>query len=450
MESRIDMNRNLIKCPHCGKNIEVTEVLTHSIREEMKAELEGDLAMKEQDFVAKQAVLKSKEKELAAKQESIDEEINEKLKAERSKISEQKKAIETQQQQIDEQVAAKVKLEKQRLSDEALKKAREEISEQSLAMQAELEEQKKKNKDAQRRELELLKKQQELESKEETLELELHRKMNEERKKIFLEAKEKASEEQELKTREKDDLIKSMQVQMEHLQRKMELGSQEAQGEALEGNLKDKLSHMFQSDIFEDVKKGARGADICQRVRNNNLKECGLILWEAKNAQVFSKEWITKLKKDQREAGADIAVIATVTLPKEIGGFGIMDDVWVTDYKTSICLAMAIRHGLINVAREKMIVENQSTVKDIVYRYITSQEFTLQIKSVVTAFGRMRDDLESEKRAMQKYWKSREKQIETVLGSVSNIYGAIEGYVGQKHLPQTDPLMLESMTDNES
>ena len=137
---------------------------------------------------------------------------------------------------------------------------------------------------------------------------------------------------------------------------------------------------MFPFDVFEDVKKGARGADICQWVRNNFGKECGMILWEAKNAQQFSKEWITKLKKDQQEAGADIAVIATVTLPKEIGGFGIMDDVWVTDYKTAMCLAMALRHGLINVAREKMVVANQSTVKDIVYRYVTSQEFTLQIK----------------------------------------------------------------------
>jgi hypothetical protein len=61
----------------------------------------------------------------------------------------------------------------------------------------------------------------------------------------------------------------------------------------------------------------------------------------------------------------------------------------------------------------------------------------------------MKDDLEGEKRAMQKYWKSREKQIEMVLGSVSNIYGAIEGYVGQKQLPQIDPLILEAAPENE-
>ena len=443
------MESNLIKCPHCGKDIEVTEVLTHSIRESMRNDMQEELARKEQGFAAEQAAFKAREKELSAKEQSIEKQIDEKLKTERAKLAQDKKAVEIQQEQIDEQVAAKVKLEKQRLGDEALKKAREETAEQTAAMQAELEEQKKKNKDAQKRELELLKKQQELESKEESLELELHRKMNEERKKIFAEAKKKASEEQELKTREKDDLLKQMQAQVEILQRRLEVGSQEAQGEALEGSLKDKLSQMFPFDVFEDVKKGAQGADICQLVRNNFGKECGTILWEAKNAQQFSNEWIQKLKKDQQEAGADIAVIATVTLPKEIGGFGLVDDVWVTDYKTAMCLAMALRNGLINVAREKMVVANQSTVKDVVYRYVTSKEFTLQIKSVVAAFERMRDDLESEKRAMQKYWKSREKQIETVLGSVSNIYGAIEGYVGQKQLPQIDPLMLESIGEDE-
>lgn len=122
--------------------------------------------------------------------------------------------------------------------------------------------------------------------------------------------------------------------------------------------------------------------------------------------------------------------------------FGMVDDVWVTDYKNAVCLSMALRHGLINVMREKLVVANQNTVKDVVYRYVTSQEFTLQIKSMVAAFSRMQADLESEKRLMQKHWKSREKQIETVLGGVSGIYGAIEEYVGQNQLPQVDPLML--------
>lgn len=443
------MTTNLIKCPHCGKDIEVTEVLTHSIRETMKAELEGELAKKEAAFAAQQVALKAKEKELASKLQGIDEEVNEKLKAERAKISQEKKALELQQQNIEEQVTAKLKSERTRLAEEAQKKAKEESHQEMAAVAAQLETEKAKNRDAQKRELELLRKQEELKSREEALELETARRMAEERKKISEEAASRAAQEHMLKDREKDDQMTALKRTIDELQRKMELGSQEAAGEALEGSLKDKLMAEFAFDIFEDVKKGARGADIVQRVRNAAGKQCGVILWEAKNAQNFSKDWINKLKADQQEAGADIAVLATVTMPKDISGFGQIDDIWVTDYKTSLCLAMVLRHGLINVAREKMIVANQDSMKDIIYRYITGQEFTLHVKSVVAAFGKMKDDLETEKRFAMKNWKSREKQIETVLGSVSNIYGAIEGFVGQKALPQIDPLMLESY-ENES
>ena len=41
-------------------------------------------------------------------------------------------------------------------------------------------------------------------------------------------------------------------------------------------------------------------------------KECGKILWESKNTKEFQKGWVEKLKKDQQEAGADVAVIENV------------------------------------------------------------------------------------------------------------------------------------------
>lgn len=411
---------NLIKCPHCGKDIEVTEVLTHSIRKSIRNELEGEFAKNEQEFAKQQAALKQKERELAAQQESIDEQVAEKVKAGQKLIAETER-----------------------------KKILAEQSEQTRALEHELEEKRKQITEANKKELGLRKQQQKLEEEKAAMELTVQRQLDIERKKISEEAGKKAAEEQHLKMREKDDQLASMKKQIDDLKRKAEIGSQEAQGEALEGALKDILQQTFPFDRIEDVEKGKRGADVVQIVRNTTGKECGKILWETKNTQAFNKDWIEKLKKDQQEEQAELAVIATITLPKEIKGFGITDDVWITDYQTAICLATALRHGLINMAREKLVVTNQSTVKDIVYRYVTGQEFTLQVKSVVAAFGRMKVDLESEKRAMQKYWKSREKQIETVLGGVSNIYGAIEGYVGQKQLPQIDPLLLDTAPEYE-
>jgi len=162
------------------------------------------------------------------------------------------------------------------------------------------------------------------------LELEVERKLSEERKKISEEAGNKATEENMLKMREKDDQLAAMKKQIDELKRKSEVGSQEAQGEALEGALQEVLQLTFPYDQFEEIKKGARGADVLQKVFNNG-KECGLILWESKNTKDFQKGWIEKLKNDQQDKKADIAVIMTMTLPKKIDNFDRCEDIWITD-----------------------------------------------------------------------------------------------------------------------
>jgi hypothetical protein len=411
------MSDQTIKCPKCGTKIPLSEALTNQIEDSIRSQYDAEAAKRKQEF--------EKEKQALKKQ------------------------LEKQKQAVDEQVAEQVKVERKKITEQERAKIIAEQSEQTKALEQELGEKRKQVAEANQRELGFRKQQQKLEEEKAAIKLTVQRQLDEERKKIFEDAGQKAAEEQQFKIREKDDLIKSMQGQIETLKRRAEAGSQEAQGEAMEGALKDILQQTFPFDIIEDVEKGKRGADIVQIVRNTTGKACGKILWETKNTQAFNKDWIDKLKKDQQEEQAELSVIATITLPKEIKGFGIIEDVWITDYQTAMCLATALRHGLINVAREKLVVTNQSTVKDIVYRYVTGQEFTLQVKSIVAAFGRMKDDLEGEKRAMLKYWKSREKQIETVLGGVSSIYGAIEGYVGQKQLPQIDPLLLDAAPEDE-
>ncbi len=414
------MPDQVIKCPHCGKDIEVTEVLTHSIRESMKAELDGELAKNKQEFAKQQAALKQKERELAAQQESIDEQVAEKVKAGQKLIAETER-----------------------------KKILAEQAEQTKALQEELDEKNKKLSGMQKQEIELRKKQRELEQKQQELELENQRTLDAERKKISEEAGQKAAEEQQFKMREKDDLIKSMQVQIESLKRRAESGSQEAQGEALEGALQDMLQQTFPFDRIEEVKKGQRGADVVQIVRNTTGKECGKILWESKYTKDFQKGWIEKLKKDQQEAGAEIAVITTITLPKEIKNFGPFENVWITNFASAAGLSAALRMGLINATREKALTDNQETLKDIIYKYVTGQEFAMQIRSVAEAFIRMQGDLNKEKRAMERVWKSREKQIETVLSNITGIRGSLEGYVGQKILPSMETLSLEAIETDE-
>jgi hypothetical protein len=332
----------------------------------------------------------------------------------------------------------------------ANKKAQQEISAKTKSLEEELAEKSKKLDEANKLELELRKQRRELEEKQRTLELEVVRKVDEQRKKISEEAGKKAAEENMLKMREKDDQLAAMKKQIDELKRKSEVGSQEAQGEALEGELQEYLERTFPYDRFEEVKKGTRGADILQIVHNQTGKECGKILWESKNTKDFQKTWTDKLKKDQQQANADIAVIMSVALPDGIDSFDMYDGVWITDYKSLKGLATALRQQLIEATRQKAIAVGRDSMKDVVYNYITSQEFALHIKAVVNAYKQMQEDLETEKRSMTKIWSKREKQISTILDNVTGMYGSIEGIVGnQKALPEIETLSLESIVEEE-
>lgn len=426
------MSDQTIKCPKCGAEIPLTEALTGHIEQAIKAKYEAEAAQKERDYQAKLKVIQEQAKSLAAKQEAIDEQVAEKVKTERSRLAEQKKQLEAQQVAIDEQVAEQIKAERKKIAEQEKAKVLAEQSEQTKAIQQELEEKKRQLSEAVRKELDLRKERQKLEDEKQALELTVQRKLDEERKQIEEKARQKALDEQALRTREKDDRIEALTRQINELQRKAEQGSQEAQGEALEGALQECLMQAFPFDVFEEVKKGQRGADILHIVRNHAGKECGRIVWEAKYAKTYSTGWIGKLKADQQAAGAEVAVLTTTSMPKEIKNFGPLDGIWVTDYTCVTGLAAALRIGLINAAKERILSANQDTVKDGVYRYVTGPEFGMQIRAIADAFCRMQEDLDREKRAMEKIWKSREKQIETVLGNVGGIQGSLAGYLGHK------------------
>jgi len=408
-----------IKCPKCGTQIPLTEALTGQIEQSIKLRYEAEAAEKAKELDKEKMSLKQKAKELEAKGQAIDEQVAEQLKTERKEIVEAER-----------------------------KKIIAEQSEQTKALEEELQEKNKKLSDMQKQEIDLRRKQRELEQKQQELELENQRTLDKERNKIVEEASKKAAEDNMLKMREKDDQLAVMKKQIDELKRKAEVGSQEAQGEALEQELQEYLERTFPYDRFQGVKKGAKGADILQIVHNSTGKECGTIFWESKNTKEFQKSWIEKLKKDQQRDNADIAVLMSVALPAGIDSFDMYEGVWVTDYKSLKGLATALRQGLIEVARQKLIATSQDSIKDILYRYITGQEFTMRIRAVVEAFQRMDGELAKEKRAMERIWNSRQKQISTVIENVAGIHGSIEGLVGgQKALPAIETLSLDTIAE---
>jgi len=335
---------------------------------------------------------------------------------------------------------------KKAIEEKAKKEAQESLNIKISDLNEQLEEKTKNLKEAQRQELELRKRQRELVEKEEKLELELSRKIDAERQKIIQKTSKEFEETHRLKDAEKDKQLDDMKKQIDELKRKSEQGSQQMQGEVLELELEESLKEEFPFDDIEPVAKGIKGGDIIQTVKTQSGRICGKILWETKRTKNWSDSWIQKLKDDQRDAKADLAILASETLPKGFHHFRLISGVWVTDILSAVSLALALRVVLIQVARERETQVGKKEKMEIAYNYLTGQEFRNRVEAIVESFTAMKVDLEAERRAMLKIWAKRGKQIERVISNAAGMHGDLQEIAGSS-LPTIK--ILELPNDDE-
>jgi hypothetical protein len=252
------------------------------------------------------------------------------------------------------------------------------------------------------------------------------------------------AERQELKVKEKDKVIDDLRKALDEAKRKSEQGSQERQGEVLEIDVEAELARRFPQDLVLPVAKGARGADLVHEVRDQAMRACGTIVWETKNTRHWHAGWLDKLKEDQRAIGANLAVIVSTALPESIVEFGRIDGVWVASLRAWPALATALREQLIQVAFAYAAADGKHEKMEILYRYLSGDQFRRRIEAMVEAFAALQTGLNRERTAMERIWKEREKQIERVLANTAGMYGEVRGIVGSS-LPGVPALELEAV-----
>lgn len=279
-----------------------------------------------------------------------------------------------------------------------------------------------------------------LREKDEMRDIEMKKKLMESEETIRNEARRKAEEEHQLKDTEKEKLINDLKKSLEDAQKKATQGSQQTQGESLELTLETKLRQEFPQDEILEVKKGVRGADITQLVVDKLNRKCGSILWESKNAK-WSDTWIEKLKEDQRQAKADLAVLVSVNLPEGINTFNFVRGVWVCSWTSFVPLALALRFNLINIYFEKQNAVGVDEKMKVLYEYLTGNEFKHRVEGIVEAFGTLQDDIEREKRWFSSKWARQEKEIRKVIDHTHGMYGDLQGVTGRA-LPEIKSLEL--------
>ena len=283
--------------------------------------------------------------------------------------------------------------------------------------------------EARRVELSMRKRERDFERQQHDLELTIARQLDRERSRIVSETQERLSEQQRLKDAEKERQLADMRRQIEDLKRKAEQGSQQLQGEAGEGELESVLRANFPFDEIAAISQGVRGADLRQVVMDARGRQCGTILWECKNTRNWSEAWIAKLKQDQRSMRAEIAVIVSAALPKACTRFSFVDGVLVSDFACAASLAAVLRANLCQLAQARNAAVNKEEKLELLYRYLSGVEFRQRVEAVVEAFTAMRHDLEQERRAAERQWARRSRQIDAVTLNVSGMYGDLQGLV---------------------
>jgi hypothetical protein len=360
---------NKIKCPHCGKQVEISEAIKHQVEEAVRTE----------------------EKEKS------------KLEIEKLKID-----IETKTE----------------------KRLKEDLEFKMKDSQNELEEARKRNKELQENLLEMNKTLREMKETSEKKELENQKKLNEDLEKMREDISKTESEKAKLRELELEKKLTDTQKALEDAQRKTRQGSQQLQGEIMELNLEEQLKETFTYDEFSPVPKGIEGADIWQKVRNRHGQDAGSIVWEIKRTKAFSKGWLPKLREDCRKVNGSIAILVTDVLPENINFFGREEGIWICSFEQALVLASVLRDSLLQLAIAKSSASHKDEHLQEIYDYITSEAFRHKIEAHFESVKTLRVDLDSEKRAMERIWKKREVEIQRLDRSMSQMFGEIQGVVG--------------------
>lgn len=388
----------LIKCPQCSHEFQPTDAIRDQMQQELRTQMVDWQKKKEEEY-------KKKENEYQTALQQKEQEVQKQIAEERKKIQEQLEGQIKKKLEGDFETKMKFLEEQNQQNEEKLNEARKE-------------------------KLEFLKREQELKDKESEMELQMQKQLNEEKSKLTDLIQKQEQEKNQMRFKELEKQLEDQKKLAEEMRRKAEQRSMQLQGEVQELALEELLRTAFPFDVIAEVGKGVRGADCIQTVRNNLGQECGNIIYESKRTKEFSNEWIEKLKADMRKNGADLAVIVTQAMPRDMDSFGEKDGVWVCSFAEVKAVAQVLRESVVKIYTATKSRENVGDKMTLLYNYLTGPEFTEQWKAIREGFMSMKISIQKERDAMERIWKAREKQLEKILLSSTHIRGSIDGIAG--------------------
>lgn len=403
-------NTSRIKCPNCHHEIDVQDVLAHQVEEKIRIEYQSKLESEKQAIEQQAANLQNEKEEF---------------------LESKKKENELFQQKLED----RLKAESSQLEIKLKTRIQEEQAEQLKSLQEELNEKSGQVKELNRFKADIERLKREKEELKESIEAEAQRTINQKISEEKDRIRKVEQERNELAIKELQKQLEDQKKLTEEMKRKQEQGSMQLQGEVQEIAIEEWLIQSFPLDTIEEIKKGVRGGDCLQTVHTRNHQNCGTIYYESKRTKDFQQGWIEKFKNDMREKGADLGVLVTEAMPSDMERMGMRDGIWICSYEEFKGLCFVLRDTIVRLSDALSAEENKGDKMNLLYNYLTSSTFKMQVEAIVEGFSQMKSDLEKEKRSMQSHWKQRERQIEKVIANTIDMYGSVKGIAGNAVQP---------------
>ena len=403
-----------ITCPYCKKSFEISDAIGHQIEEELlRAKFEqSETLRKEFDVQADAKIKQAVQSALIEAQQAAELQLSRERQAAKLELEKAKQSTELEVEKAKQ--STEFETEKLRRQAESAKESEKQLREQLKSLLEELSKANKAKEDA------------ELAARKELLGKE---------KLIREEAAQRASEDFNTKIREQEETINKLREQLTTAKQVAEQGSQQLQGEILEMDIEQALRAAFPFDTIDEVKKGERGSDIRQVINEQFYQNCGLVLWECKNAKTYQAGWLGKLKDELAIEKAQIGVI--VFNPTDGGGDDfkqLADNVWLVKPRYTIMLATFLREVCVKVAIANRNVEGKDVKIEMIYNYLTGGEFSNRIRYIIESYDEMAKQLDTEKKQAQKRWATQEKILQKVTSSLYGMSGDLQGIAGKEIL----------------
>ncbi|NLB29220.1 MAG: DUF2130 domain-containing protein [Clostridiales bacterium] len=406
------MTGTTIICPHCKMTFEISDAIQHQIVDELqraKSE-QSETIRREYEVLAEKRVSEAVQKAVAEAHRAAELQYAKERQSVRLELEKTKQLTELEIERAKQLTA--LETERLRLDAESSKESEKRLREQLKSL---LDELSKANK------------------AKENAELAARRELLEKEKLIREDAIKNASDDFNIKIREQEETINKLREQLTTAKQVAEQGSQQLQGEILELDIEQALRAAFPFDSIDEVKKGERGSDIRHIVNEQFYQNCGLILWECKNAKSYQAGWLGKLKDELAEEKAQIGVI--VFNPTDGGGDDfkqLADNVWLVKPRYAVMLASALREGCVKVAIANRNAEGKDVKTEMMYNYLTSGEFSNRVRYIIESYDEMTKQLETEKKQAQRRWATQEKILQKITASLYGMIGDLQGIAGKE------------------